>query len=1228
MTFEGTFEENRKPVVTSAPDCIVYLNGRTELPSGSDPTKKVNIQPLIKDVSVNIGVESPPGSADISMHIPRHYVDDFFRAGQPIITTMMEVQIYMKGHYKVGGQPRYYPTFWGVTQSVSESYSAGERTLSISAQDILYWWNIQRINVNPSARGADIAQIGEFNVQGNNYFTRKNPFSIMYTLARTSYGDSMNADIYPGSRQKRSEITEENLEKMMTYWSKKWGRIRHSLRMYGINGRVIQGSQIAELVDDRATEVKAGKATEASKSKGKQWKSLQAQGSIDVTDIAPFEQVPSKMPNLEVFTSEYSTKMDIANTVADSMGYEFFMDVTGELVFKPPFYNLDVIPNRPVSWIRDVDIINEDYNENPPEATMIEASGSLKRNMDIGGGEVTKPRATYIDYRLVQKYGWKPTNYSSTFYGSGNDGTGPFRMFYHMVDRLDKENVNVHGGSVTIPIRPELRAGYPVYIEGKDSYYYVESVSHSFNYGSQCTTSLDLKAKRSKFYAPFDSWAAATPNSDAELSEQTGSQPQPGETANPNVEPLNIWNRPIDSFSGFPEPDKNVNLVYQQISEEEKDELQEEGARSFEEEDDERETEKVQRNIINMRSSFAVRGEADSFVYQVDPNKDEPIERSETGERISGPLTTIEPKKVEENGETKYVASYPVSDERGYEVVGGYEYGRSVSVTRDGLKFNNNDTFTEVQRLLYMEPEDYDQTEETHTGSNFDVDPSKDKNLKINPNNYGRRLNELQPKKEWSPGQVSTTREIVQGKSREDFQDEQNQELQGSETQSDGNVQSAPVRVGIDVESSRRFSFNPQVAKWADNGAIDEARQKASETLGRDISEEEYSDRLILSIIQVESEGEANAHRGDSQFWGPMQIGESNAESLGRSNTDFAGTGPDDREAVVKSVRHFIEWQEQKVGPDNSTEELKAIAWKGGPGTLSRFNELRRRGASEQQIVNYLEEQWNTDMYLEEFRKSQDIWPQQYTGQQSLPENATINEEPVTANERPVSSDRPASGPGVEQRQDADLKSSFFAKKLEENLGNVPDSLPSDIRPPQDSDIIPIINNYLRDLYEEAFERESNEMYRARTGTMRFDQEDAQSVPMVFEEEDVQNIQEQDTMVFEEEDLGEDFGTNPEDNPMENVDALLDDDVLDENTLREAREEALQKATSGEQEFSIEERRERARQEALEEAPMENADEIFESDDDVLDENTLKKVRERALRRATSDRSDNSSDNE
>lgn len=75
-------------------------------------------------------------------------------------------------------------------------------------------------------------------------------------------------------------------------------------------------------------------------------------------------------------------------------------------------------------------------------------------------------------------------------------------MFYHGLDILDRINSDRVQMTVTIPHRPELRLGFPVYISHLDQIWYVKGINHNIAFGSRATTSLSLTARRQKFLAP------------------------------------------------------------------------------------------------------------------------------------------------------------------------------------------------------------------------------------------------------------------------------------------------------------------------------------------------------------------------------------------------------------------------------------------------------------------------------------------------------------------------------------------------------------------------------------------------------------------------------------------------------------------------------------------------------------------------------------------------------
>ena len=1071
MGYEGTYSPNRRPVVSQAPDCLVYLNGEPSLPSGASPEKRIDIQPLVTSVSTQLGVEQSPGNAQISLTVPEHYVDDIFQAGHPIITSMMEVQIYMKGAFTVGGAPRYYPAFWGVTESVQTSESPGSRTIDISCQDILYWWTVQRININPSYLAQNQAQIGGMNVEGSGYFTRKNPFDIMYTLARYAYGDSVNADIFFSQQQVRPELSNQERLSLMDYWTRKWGRIAYALRMFGPNGDVLQGSRLASVLDDRNNQTKQdGKAGSANSKKSEQYTPYQGVGNgvgVDFSQISPFKQVLSNQGQVETWTSEHQTKKEIADSTKDAIGYEFFMDTTGELIFKPPFYNMDVIPNKPVSWLRKVDVQNFTTSENPPDATMLTVTGNYMANYDIGMANEVKPRATYIDYKLVQKYGWKPGTYNNEFLSN------PKTLFFYLVDQLDKQNARIHTATASIPLRPELRLGYPVYVEHKDSYYYLESINHSFSYGSQCTSSLTLSSRRRKFYAPFDSWA-------------TGAEPEPGDTAKVNYQPAHLSNRPVDRRSGNPEGDRNVILKYDPETPEEEQERAEAGGRAETYEREETEANAVKEDLISLRTQFILNGEA-TYSYQVDPDRGEEIQFNEnTGRYEGGPLVQLE--AYTKNG--NFVADFPVSDERGYEVIGAFPYGRSVQLDKDGFKFSYDPDKirTETSRLLHMKPQENNGGDDlidlmkNNITSNREQDPENDVAFQINPNNYGRRISEISPGGFETPDKSLTTRQVAESFTPTDPPDRDIED-----------VSATPFEI---TDSDKDYQFNSNVQRWKSH--IEEIREEEG------ISEEQFPTRDVLAFIQVESGGDPSAHdtcrtrneeTGEcvpSQFYGLVQIGIKNADDLDRKNTDFEGKSNDDIETGRKSIRHMMQYMKRYEQSHGWDDDLRSLNWKSGPTFTKKYRESVERGAPPEELKRILKEEApkGSELYLARKRNAKKVWTEENQDAET--------EQPVDEYDPQAPANAFINSAGTEEFDQAAERgqrkaNDLFAQELAVNAALGLNFLPEGINPPRNENILEDINRFLSDIYRKAHEREKSDEKELRGENRRIIREPSRS---------------------------------------------------------------------------------------------------------------------------------------
>lgn len=499
--FSGTFQPNVRPTVVTAPDALVYINGEMEVIGCPQCSRFFDFNKYVTSVQVDLSVDSVPGSASISLSVPRHTIDDFYFDGNPVITPMMEVEIYAKGYYLLEGLPQYYPIFWGVVTEVGDNYSSGEHTVSIHCADILKWWELCKMNINP-AFTVPSGQQGR-SIFGNVFFGM-NPYDVIWSLALQSYGDVLigtGSLVSTFKEQQQKQTFDAALSDLMLYWEQRFSRIRSNLLLYGVNGVAVRGDSLDALysrVGNTGTVKKPSHFASASVRNANGGKDG-GQMVFDPTDpsVTAFRTQFQQAGQVNFWQSEYQSKLELANAAKEAAGFEFFMDVDGSIVFKPPFYNLDILANKPVSWIQDIDIIEWDLSESEAEVvTQIVMQGSFGGNIDYGFGEEATPFTSVTDYHLLRKYGWRSQNYNSEFLGD------PQLMFYHGLDILDRLNSKRHRGTVTIPFRPELRLGFPVYLAPKDQIWYVSGISHNIAFGGRASTTLTLTAKRSKFIAP------------------------------------------------------------------------------------------------------------------------------------------------------------------------------------------------------------------------------------------------------------------------------------------------------------------------------------------------------------------------------------------------------------------------------------------------------------------------------------------------------------------------------------------------------------------------------------------------------------------------------------------------------------------------------------------------------------------------------------------------------
>lgn len=431
----------------------------------------------------------------------------------------------------------YYHTFHGVVTSVGMAYDAGVQTFTCQCISMLQLWQYLPVSVNASIFGARaINSKNHSSIMGHN-FTGMHPYAIIYKLYEDLAG--AGAGVSWALSQKTNVDAKFNGETffstMQKYWEKRFNTSQIKLRMHGATGdlfnsfeatllgRYVSSADLTNSLKDRFGSVRGttsdkvfGKSLGAnmgnkkrtdtlvaSKALGKNAEGDNAHGQngdfdLNMAEMVAFTTKLGQIAQFQLFESTYETKMNIAQEVTKVTGFEFYQDVDGDFVFKPPFYNLDTSEAK-VYRIEDIDIISLQVDEKEPQYTYIVGKGNWAQNFEGHGVENEwGVQGTYVDYRLVAQFGWRMATFECQYL------TDAKSVFFMSMNYLDVQNAHTHTASLTIPLRPEIRPGYPVYIVPLDCYYYVTNLAHSFAMGGRCTTALTLTAKRAKFYAPGD----------------------------------------------------------------------------------------------------------------------------------------------------------------------------------------------------------------------------------------------------------------------------------------------------------------------------------------------------------------------------------------------------------------------------------------------------------------------------------------------------------------------------------------------------------------------------------------------------------------------------------------------------------------------------------------------------------------------------------------------------
>ncbi|MDB4330355.1 hypothetical protein N9948_01395 [bacterium] len=657
----------QKPTTKLAPDAVVLIRGEPVVTICPSCDGQVILSDHINTITTTLSTNGTVGTASFTIAAPKHGHDGnyFVRGGRVFgVALMDEVEIYIKARFPHsegdGVNYQYRKVFWGLIVNVQESYSDGFQNISVGCESILKWLQIMQTNERPAAVFSSIVKssvnLGAAATYGKTY-ANENPYEVILQMLTVTYYNmvapaSLDVGKPVGTEGTDSALRPNSLlgrkdEDLMEYWGERFSKLKTNLKMFGVSPSDYLGfKEIGKT--EGANQEPDGRSIVA---KNANTPLRVNYDSKALMDFKPFQKL-EEGKKLDVMSNSYKNNLEIINEIKLITGYEFFLDTNGDIVFKPPFWNLDTSKNT-VYTFKDTDIISWDFSEDANQVvSRVHVTGSLSFALP-SSAEVT-PKATFTDYRLARQYGITERQVPNRYL------TNAKLCYYHAISELDRINANRYRATLTIVGRPELQLGMPVYIESRDIFGYIDSISHNFAFGGQFTTNVELSAVRRKYLG--DSTLASEFKFIGKSTQSVGFVGQPTIL-------INTGNLTTETLINKIKREQGDQKARDSVANE----------RTFTSEEQQIEFDEVrlyQSNLGGKYEEFLLNSkEAKAVLSQAQDAKNRDDQDAY--------LNFLE-------------VAIPISDEAGYELIGIFENGRILELTEDNILRKKGGNFDEI----------------------------------------------------------------------------------------------------------------------------------------------------------------------------------------------------------------------------------------------------------------------------------------------------------------------------------------------------------------------------------------------------------------------------------------------------------------------------------------------------------------------------------------------------
>jgi hypothetical protein len=515
-----------REIIKTAPDLVVYLDGLPYINNvflSANPSNPVivNFNDYVTAFNSNYDVDSMIPTGSITLTVPAHERHLFqVPGGINIIQTMMQVQVYAKGYYFASnGNTLFRRVFKGLTSHVTHSDDGKTLTITIQIQGILRLFELMQIDITPAVQSSAAAHVTAF----QSILWNMNPYAqMLFTFLYPSFTDGFYVNSILQNTIQNDPYYNAIKDGFVAKFQSLLFDICQDSHIYGLQNKEIQ--QVIPLINTIA---------QKSSNKGRKgWPLLSVENAFysnkkdsDYQDIVNVDKIRKyfsdySIGSIQLVNGKIVSRAELLRSVTSMVNFECFQDIDGQIIIKPPLYNLDVTnlsssatasqtysqqnphtdinnTNNPfIVHLSEIKSEQETEDEKAVQATRVTIQGNTTTDTQYFQIPADLRNVSeYMDLAKIARYGLRQEPARTIPWLRDND---IYSNFAQACGELARANRGFRTYTFSIPMRPEIHLGFPMYIPHRDMYGYTKNVSISYNQGGGATMTVTLDTLRKR----------------------------------------------------------------------------------------------------------------------------------------------------------------------------------------------------------------------------------------------------------------------------------------------------------------------------------------------------------------------------------------------------------------------------------------------------------------------------------------------------------------------------------------------------------------------------------------------------------------------------------------------------------------------------------------------------------------------------------------------------------